>query len=61
VWSFDEGVAEVVQEVEPIEQSLTDIKMLEIIGRGGFGSVFKAFYRGKLCAVKVIPIIMVKV
>ncbi len=28
--------------------------MLEIIGRGGFGSVYKAFWKGNLCAVKVI-------
>lgn len=31
-----------------------DLKMMEVIGRGGFGSVYKAFWRGKLVAVKVL-------
>ena len=30
-----------------------DLEMLEVIGRGGFSSVFKAHWRGKLVAVKV--------
>lgn len=34
--------------------NISDIKMLEIIGRGGFGTVYKAFWKGQLVAVKVI-------
>lgn len=30
-----------------------DIKMMEVIGRGGFGSVYKAFWKGRTVAVKV--------
>lgn len=28
-------------------------QLLELVGRGAFGSVFKALYKGKLAAVKV--------
>lgn len=33
-----------------------DIKVLEEIGTGGFGKVYKCIYKGKKCAVKKIPI-----
>ncbi len=35
-------------------QGLKDLKLLGVIGRGGFGSVYKADWRGKLVAVKVL-------
>lgn len=31
-------------------------KLLELIGRGTYGSVYKAAWRGSLVAAKVIPI-----
>ncbi|GIL54291.1 hypothetical protein Vafri_9852 [Volvox africanus] len=31
-----------------------DLKMLEVIGRGGFGSVYRGFWRGMTVAVKVL-------
>lgn len=40
-WSFDN------------DRETDDVKMVEIIGRGGFGSVYKALWRGEICAVKV--------
>jgi hypothetical protein len=33
---------------------LADVKMLEIIGCGAYGAVYKAFWRGRLVAVKVL-------
>ena len=52
-WNFDEDEEEEDDSVQP-GNDVSDIKMMEIIGRGGFGSVFKAFWRGKICAVKVL-------
>ena len=52
-WNFDEDEEEEDGLVQP-GNDVSDIKMMEIIGRGGFGSVFKAFWRGKICAVKVL-------
>eukprot|EP00798_Chlamydomonas_sp_ICE-L_P012036 gene12036-15138_t len=39
---------------KPQTGPLTDIKMFEVIGRGGFGSVYKAFWHGQIVAVKVL-------
>ena len=41
------------QQQQQAGSTSSDVKMMEIIGRGGFGSVYKAFWRGKICAVKV--------
>ena len=55
-WSFAEGEdedEEGPQQQQQAGSTSSDVKMMEIIGRGGFGSVYKAFWRGKICAVKV--------
>lgn len=52
-WELDEQVGDRLQN-SMVQSKTQDIKMLEIIGRGGFGSVYKAFWRGQIVAVKVL-------
>ena len=35
------------------EESAESIQLLQLVGRGAFGSVYKALYKGRLAAVKV--------
>ena len=35
------------------EESAESTQLLQLVGRGAFGSVYKALYKGRLAAVKV--------
>ena len=37
-------------------ESINDLHLMEVIGKGSYGSVYKASYRGSLVAAKVLPL-----
>ncbi len=50
--SSSSQVAHHQQQQQQLQQQ-GDVKMMELIGRGGFGNVYKGLWRGRLVAVKV--------
>ena len=38
----------------------TELKLLQVIGQGSFGTVYSAAWRGSVIAAKVIPVHMAK-
>ena len=41
-----------------IVDDTTELKLLEVIGQGSFGTVYSAAWRGSVIAAKVIPVHM---